>query len=102
MEAALSQDQIMCLLVASKGFQFLRWIDQVFKLGEIMYINVYFPTESQTEASHVLFTIHSLTTIAAIVILPRLASAAPALVRIDGACRALAPTKRMGRTQSYC
>jgi hypothetical protein len=54
-----------------------------------MYINVYFPTESPTEACHFLFTIHSLAAIAAIVILPHLASAAPALVRNDGACRAL-------------
>lgn len=36
-----------------------------------------------------LFTIHSLAAIAATVILPRLASAAPALVRKDGSCRAL-------------
>lgn len=36
-----------------------------------------------------LFTIHSLAAIAATVILPRLASAAPALVRNNSACRAL-------------
>ncbi|PSN68404.1 FAD-binding domain-containing protein [Corynespora cassiicola Philippines] len=36
-----------------------------------------------------LFTIHSLAAVAATVILPRLASAAPALVRNNGTCRAL-------------
>lgn len=89
MEATLSQDRRVYLQVASKGFQFLRWIDQVFKSARNHVYKRESPyQESDRKKPAMLFTIHSLAALAATVILPQLTSAAPA-VRKNGTCRVL-------------